>query len=165
MAFEVHGAGQTRWHFHIQHHWQLPQQIMYVYSLHRNPSYFWENYSKASMSQMAGSSMMSVVQTLARANQEALAWSYVRTRRGNPLHFYLRRVGKNHFLCWDQASRIALGVQSVSNILLPKFYSWKTLAGLQVCVTLFVWNEDVLCFFRITSPCFRVIKEKTFPTA
>ena len=42
-----------------------PQQIMYVYSLHRTPSYFWENYSKASMSQMAGSSMISVVRTLA----------------------------------------------------------------------------------------------------
>ena len=65
MAFEAHGAGQTRWHFHSQHHQQLPQQIMYVYSLHRTPSYFWENYSKASMSQMAGSSMISVVRTLA----------------------------------------------------------------------------------------------------
>lgn len=111
-------AGQTSWYFPVQHHRPLPEQIIYVYSVHRNPCYFWKNNSKANVSQMAGANIISAYY----AHQEALVPCCVEGQEGILLTSTFEEQ-VNHLLCWDQASRIDLRIQSVSNTLFAKFYS------------------------------------------
>lgn len=71
---------------------------------------------------MAGTNIISVVQTATGSNQEALVWLCAGVQEGILLiSTFEEQV--NRFLCWDQASRIAMWIQSVSNMLFAKFYS------------------------------------------
>ena len=119
--FAEHGAGQTSWPFPVQH---PPQalSISFMCALSPETHLTSRNATEKQRPLMASPRIASVVQTSTGTNQEALVQRGVGVQEGILSTSTFEERGY-HFLCWDQAARITLRIQRVSNILFAKFYS------------------------------------------